>query len=54
MIFKFIQLILREYCKNIILDGVNGAAGGLDYSFDGTKLLYTYDISGNENWNTDN
>ncbi|WP_397362134.1 carboxypeptidase regulatory-like domain-containing protein [Olleya sp. R77988] len=32
-----------------ILQGVNGAAGGLDYTFDGTKLLYTYDVSGNEN-----
>ncbi|MEL0645539.1 carboxypeptidase regulatory-like domain-containing protein [Olleya sp. Ti.3.14] len=32
-----------------VLQGVNGAAGGLDYSFDGTKLLYTYDVSGNQN-----
>lgn len=35
--------------QETILDGVTGAAGGLDFSFDGTKLLYTYDVSGNEN-----
>ena len=35
--------------QDMVLDNVNGAAGGLDYSFDGTKLLYTYDVSGNEN-----
>ncbi len=28
-----------------ILSGVNGAAGGLDLTVDGKKLLYTYDIS---------
>ncbi len=33
----------------MILDSVDGAAGGLDFSFDGSQLLYTYDISGNEN-----
>lgn len=32
-----------------ILQAVNGAAGGLDYTFDGSKILYSYDISGNEN-----
>ncbi|RAJ13245.1 carboxypeptidase regulatory-like domain-containing protein [Olleya aquimaris] len=32
-----------------ILQGVPGAAGGLDYTFDGSKLLYTYDVSGNQN-----
>lgn len=35
--------------QQMILDNVLGAAGGLDYSFDGSKLLYTYDESGNEN-----
>lgn len=35
--------------EEVILQNVNGAAGGLDFSFDGTKLLYTYDITGNEN-----
>lgn len=33
----------------IVLQGVNGGAGGLDFSFDGNKLLYTYDVSANEN-----
>lgn len=35
--------------QDIVLENVPGAAGGLNYSFDGSKLLYTYDISGNEN-----
>lgn len=35
--------------QDSILDGINGAVGGLDFSFDGTKLLYTYDISTSEN-----
>ena len=32
-----------------VLQGVTGAAGGLDYTFDGSKLLYSYDVSGNQN-----
>ena len=32
-----------------MLQGVNGAAGGLDFSYDGTKLVYTYDLSANQN-----
>ena len=32
-----------------VLIGVNGAAGGLNLSFDGSLLLYTYDVSENEN-----
>lgn len=35
--------------QDVVLNNVNGAAGGLDFSFDGNKLLYTYDSSGNEN-----
>ncbi|WP_336126979.1 carboxypeptidase regulatory-like domain-containing protein [Mesoflavibacter sp. CH_XMU1422-2] len=35
--------------QDIILQGVTGAAGGIDLSFDGTKLLYTRDVTGNEN-----
>jgi hypothetical protein len=35
--------------QDVVLNGINGAAGGLNYSFDGSKLLYTYDITGNEN-----
>lgn len=31
-----------------ILTGVTGAAGGIDISVDGTKVLYTYDVSGFE------
>ena len=40
---------LAGIAQDIILENVNGAAGGLDFSFDGTKILYTYDISANEN-----
>ncbi|MGB6267466.1 MAG: hypothetical protein WBF67_00520, partial [Olleya sp.] len=29
-----------------VLQGVNGSAGGLDYSINGLELLYTYDVSG--------
>lgn len=35
--------------QDIILQGITGAAGGIDLSFDGTKLLYTRDVTGNEN-----
>ncbi len=35
--------------QDIVLQGVLGAAGGIDFSFDGTKILYTYDTSGTEN-----
>lgn len=35
--------------QDMVLTNVDGALGGLDYSFDGTKLLYTYDTTGNEN-----
>jgi len=31
-----------------ILSGVNGAAGGLEFSVNGSKLLYTHDVSGFE------
>lgn len=37
--------------QNSILSGVKGAAGGLNFSVDGTKLLYSYDISGFESEN---
>jgi len=33
---------------NNVLSSVNGAAGGLNFSVDNTKLLYTHDISGFE------
>lgn len=35
--------------QDTVLTGVSGAAGGLDFSYDGNLLLYTQDISGNEN-----
>jgi len=31
-----------------VLSGVNGAAGGLEFSVDSSRLLYTYDVSGFE------
>ncbi|PCH99403.1 MAG: hypothetical protein COB81_11275 [Flavobacteriaceae bacterium] len=34
---------------DVVLTGVAGAAGGLDFSVQGDKLIYTYDISGFEN-----
>lgn len=34
-----------------VLSGVNGAAGGLNFSVDNTKLLYTHDVSGFESVN---
>lgn len=33
---------------DVILTGQPGASGGLDISFDGSQILYTQDISGNE------
>ncbi|NCT16970.1 MAG: hypothetical protein COZ75_05265 [Flavobacteriaceae bacterium CG_4_8_14_3_um_filter_34_10] len=35
--------------QNTVLTGVSGAASGLNLSFDGIKVLYTYDVSGNQN-----
>ena len=32
----------------VLVEGLDGALGGLDYSFDGTKVLYTHDVSGYE------
>ncbi len=32
-----------------VLDGVNGAAGGVNISADGSQILYAYDVSGFEN-----
>ncbi len=32
-----------------IISGVTGAFGGLDYSLDGNRILYTRDVSGTEN-----
>ncbi len=35
--------------QNIVIEGQTGALGGLDFSIDGTKVLYTRDVSGAEN-----
>lgn len=46
------KIFLIDMQGNIIkyiLQNVQGAAGGLDFSVDGKKLLYTYDISGFQN-----
>lgn len=40
---------LSGVVQDIILQGMPGAAGGIDLSFDGTKLLYTRDVTGNQN-----
>ncbi len=37
--------------QETVLTGVNGAAGGINLSVDGTRLLYTRDVSGSENTN---
>ncbi|KZS40562.1 hypothetical protein AWE51_06325 [Aquimarina aggregata] len=37
--------------QQTVLTGMPGAAGGINLSIDGTKLLYTRDISGSENTN---
>ena len=36
---------------NIALDNVEGAVGGIDFSINGTKVLYTRDVTGFENEN---
>lgn len=35
--------------QNVVIEGQSGALGGLDFSIDGTKILYTRDVSGAEN-----
>ncbi len=35
--------------ENIILENVNGAAGGIDISANADKVLFTWDLSGSEN-----
>lgn len=37
--------------QNVIIEGEPGALGGIDFSIDGSKVLYTRDISGFENLN---
>jgi hypothetical protein len=35
--------------QEVVAEGFSGAFGGLDFSIDGTKVLYTRDVSGSEN-----
>lgn len=45
------KIIVIDMLGNVIktvLENVNGAAGGLNFSVDGNLLLYTYDISGHQ------
>ena len=35
--------------QNVIIEGEPGALGGIDFSIDGSKVLYTRDVSGSEN-----
>jgi hypothetical protein len=35
--------------QNVVIEGQTGALGGLDFSVDGTKVLFTRDVSGAEN-----
>lgn len=47
-----INLFVIDFSGNLIataLNGVQGAASGLNLSFDGQNLLYTYDVSANQN-----
>ncbi|SFH86924.1 carboxypeptidase regulatory-like domain-containing protein [Halpernia frigidisoli] len=46
---KIFVINLLGNIQTTILSGVNGASGGLNFSVDGTKLLYTHDISGFQN-----
>lgn len=47
-----INIFVIDFNGNLIataLAGAQGAASGLNLSFDGQNILYTYDVSGNEN-----
>ncbi len=37
--------------QDVVLTGISGAVGSINLSVDGTKLLYSHDISGSENVN---
>jgi hypothetical protein len=43
--------ISTHQLERIVIENVEGALGGLDYSVDGKKILYTRDVSGFENEN---
>lgn len=47
-----INIFVIDFNGNLldtVLTGVTGASSGLNISFDGQNVLYTYDVSGNEN-----
>ena len=49
-----VKIIVIDMLGNVlhtVLDNVSGGAGGLNFSVDGNKLLYCYDISGHEDNN---
>lgn len=48
---KVFTMTLQGVTINTILTGVTGAAGGVNISADGTRILYSYDVSGFENPN---
>lgn len=43
--------IATHELESIVIENIEGALGGLDYATDGSKILYTRDISGFENEN---
>lgn len=47
---KIIILDANGNVLQTIFQGNTGAVGGLDFDATGTKLLYTHDVSGNEDW----
>lgn len=46
---KIFMIDIMGNLQATILENTNGAAGGLDISVDGTKILYTRDVSGFQN-----
>lgn len=47
---KILILDANGNLLHTVLENQPGAMGGLDFDVTGTKLLYTYDVSGNEDW----
>lgn len=46
---RIIVVDLDTGAEEVVIEGELGAFGGLDFSIDGTKILYTRDVSGIEN-----
>ncbi|WCM43349.1 carboxypeptidase regulatory-like domain-containing protein [Flavobacterium sp. CBA20B-1] len=47
---KIIILDSNGNVVHTVLENVSGAMGGLDFDVTGNQLLYTHDVSGNEDW----